>query len=148
MPNSETIILILSASGGAAIIGGIIGAYLNHLFERKRELARYVLERREQQYKALLESALSFFEGWENKERKKQFMRSLYNDAPLYASDNVIRISNKFLESFNKGDMSMKGPTATLYRQLALEIRREIRTLGKEKKTRLNEDDIKVSTLH
>ena len=139
----ETIIAILGVFG----IGGIVGAYLNHLWERKRELARYIRDRREKQYKACLEGALAHFEGWKDEEGKKQFMRSLYTHAPLYASDKVIRRANKFLDSINEGDMGIGGKTDIYYRKLVLEMRREIKKLGKEKKTKLNEDDIKVSSL-
>ncbi len=141
----ETIIASLGLLGVGGIIGGIIGAYITHFLERKRELARYILDRREKQYKAFLEGALSHYEGWNDEEGKKQFQRSLYTHAPLYASDNVIRVANKFLDSFNERDMRIGGTTDTYYRKLVLEIRGEMKKLLQEK-TQLKEDDIKVSS--
>ncbi|MFH1353916.1 MAG: hypothetical protein ABIH36_01385 [bacterium] len=91
--STEIILSILSLFG----LGGIIGAYINHLFEVKRETQRRIAERKETQYKIFLENLIGFFDGWEDRDKQNRFMEELYTHAPLYASDEVIRLSNNYL---------------------------------------------------
>lgn len=138
--DTQTILSILSLLG----IGGIIGAYFNHFFEKKREMDLRIVERREDQYKRFLENIIGFFEGWINKERQKNFMEELYTHAPLYASDEVIKLSNKYLESFSsKKDSSERDK---FYKELVIAIRKELRNLQGEK-TDLTEKDINILKL-
>lgn len=138
--DTQTVISILGLLG----IGGVIGAYFNHLLEKKREMELRIVERREDQYKLFLENIIGFFEGWVNKERQKNFMEELYTHAPLYASDEVIKLSNKYLEAFSsKKDSSERDK---YYKELVIAIRRELRRLQGEK-TDLGEKDIKILKL-
>lgn len=138
--DTQTILSILGLLG----IGGIIGAYFNHFFEKKREMDLRIVERREDQYKRFLENIIGFFEGWIDKERQKNFMEELYTHAPLYASDEVIKLSNKYLESFSsKKDSSER---AKYYKGLVIAIRKELRNLQGEK-TDLTEKDIEILKL-
>src|SRR3989344_2330485 len=130
----QTAISILGLLG----IGGIIGAYTNHFLEKKREMELRIVERREDQYKRFLENIIGFFEGWENKERQKNFMEELYTHAPLYASDEVIELSNKYLETFSSENDSRERDK--YYRELVIAIREELRKLQGEK-TELTEKD-------
>jgi len=141
--NSESIIAILSILG----IGSIIGAYINHLLEGKRETQRRIAERKESQYKTFLENLVGFFEGWEDARKKEKFMEDLYTHAPLYASDEVIRLANQFLRSFNDKDLSHGGKSDVYYRKLVLAIRKDLKNIlsGKSK---LQEDDIDVQKLN
>lgn len=103
-----------------------------------------IVERREDQYKRFLENIIGFFEGWENKERQKNFMEELYTHAPLYASDEVIKLSNKYLETFtSKNDSSERDE---YYKELVIAIRNELRKLQSEK-TYLTKKDIKILKL-
>ncbi|MBI2051211.1 hypothetical protein HYT33_00410 [Candidatus Roizmanbacteria bacterium] len=138
--DTQTILSILSLLG----IGGVIGAYFNHLLEKKREMELRVVERREDQYKRFLENIIGFFEGWIDKERQKNFMEELYTHAPLYASDEVIKLSNKYLKSFSsKKDSSERDK---YYKELVVIIRKELRKLQGEK-TDLTEKDINILKL-
>ena len=136
----QTAISILGLLG----IGGIIGAYTNHFLEKKREMELRIVERREDQYKRFLENIIGFFEGWENKERQKNFMEELYTHAPLYASDEVIELSNQYLETFSSE--KDKSKRDTFYKELVIVIRKELRNLQGEK-TSLTKKDIKILKL-
>lgn len=125
--------------------GGIIGAYFNHLFEKKKEIELHIRERKEDQYKKFLENLLGFFEGWHNKERKKNFMEELYTHAPLYASSEVIRLSNIFLSSFNDKDMSKGGKSDSYYRKLVIAIRKD---MGVWERNKLSEKDVDIQMLN
>lgn len=138
--DAQTVISILGLLG----VGGVLGAYTNHLLEKKREMELRIVERREDQYKRFLENIIGFFEGWINKERQKNFMEELYTHAPLYASDEVIKLANDYLEAFSsKKDSSERDK---YYRELVIAIRRELRKLQGEK-TDLTEKDIKILKL-
>lgn len=136
----QTMISIVSLLG----IGGIIGVFITHSLEKKREMELRIVERREDQYKRFLENIIGFFEGWVNKERQRNFMEELYTHAPLYASDEVIKLANKYLESFSsKKDSNERDK---YYRELVIAIRKELRNLQGEK-TCLKEGDIKILKL-
>ena len=140
--NIESIISIIGLLG----IGGVVGAYFNHFFEKKREIELHFRERKEEQYKKFLEYLIGFFEGWEGPKRKKEFMRELYTHAPLYASSEVIKLSNEFLACFrDKKDLSHGGNSDQLYRKLVLEIRKD---MGIWKKGELTEKDIDIQKLN
>lgn len=141
--NFESIITILSLLG----IGSIIGAYINHLLESKRETQRRIAERKESQYKTFLENLIGFFEGWEDAQKKEKFMEELYTHAPLYASDEVIRLANQFLRSFNDKNLSHSGKSDVYYRKLVLAIRKDLKKILSGKSD-LREDDIDVQKLN
>jgi hypothetical protein len=139
----EIILSILGLLG----IGGITGAYFNHRFETRRETERRIAERKEKQYRDFLENLLAFFEGWSDTEKKKKFMVDLYTHAPLYASDEVMRLANEFLKSFKDGDLKHGGQSDIYYRKLVLAIRKEIKELNKQKNN-LKEEDIEILKLN
>ena len=140
------------------LLGIIVGAYLNHLFEKKKEIELHFKERKEEQYKKFLEFLIGFFEGWDaNEDHKKEFMRELYTHAPLYASSEVIKLANKFLACFSdKKDLSHGGESDQIYRKLALEIRKDLNGPGfpqslmfwEKGKDNLLEEDINVLKLN
>jgi len=139
--NIETIVSFLTLMG----VGTVIGAYCNHLFEKNKEIELHLRDRKEDQYKKFLENLLGFFEGWNNKDRKRNFMEELYTHAPLYASSEVIRLSNKFLLSFNDKDLSKGGKSDSYYRKLVIAIRKD---MGVWKKDGLLEKDVDIQTLN
>jgi len=63
-------------------IGGVIGAYFNHEFEKQKTIELHLRERKEDQYKKFLENLIGFFEGWLNPERKKN---AKYQNMPTVA---------------------------------------------------------------
>ncbi len=146
--------IIISLVGLAGIA---LGAYLNHLLEKKKEIELHFKERKEEQYKKFLEYLIGFFEGWEGPKRKKEFMRELYTHAPLYASSNVIKLANQFLECFSTGkNLSHGGESDKIYRKLVLEIRKDLNgssfprnlIFWEKGKDNLLEEDINVLKLN
>ena len=67
-------------------------------------------------------------------------MNELYTNAPLYASDEVIKLANEFLKSFRDKDLKQGGKTYIYYRKLVLVIRQEIKKLNSEKSSLIEED--------
>lgn len=137
--------LILSFLGILGI-GGVIGAYFSHFFEKKREIELRQRERKEEQYKKFLENLIGFFKGWEDKERQKNFMEELYTHAPLYASSEVIRLANKYLTSFMDRSASQVRKSDSFYRKLVVAIRKDLKVMEKEKE-KLVEKDVKILKL-
>lgn len=134
----------ISSVLGILGVGGVIGGYINHILEKKREMELRILERREDQYKRFLENLIGFFEGWENKERQRNFMEELYTHAPLYASDEVIKLSNNYLRTFSTGEE--KSSRDEYYKDLVMAIRNELRSLQGEKSC-LKGSDIEILKL-
>jgi len=140
--NIETILSLLSLLG----LGGIIGAYINHLFEVRRETQRRIAERKETQYKIFLEDLIGFWEGWEDKLKQKRFMEELYSHAPLYASDEVIKLANSYLRCFYKEDKNF-GKGDIYYKKLVLAIRKDLKGVL-NRKSKLTENDIDIRKLN
>lgn len=140
--NIETILSVLTLLG----VGTIIGAYFNHLFEKKKEIELHMREKKEDQYRMFLENVIGFFKGWEGPKRKKKFMRELYMHSPLYASSEVIKLANKFLSCF-KSDKSLadREKSDSYYRKLVIAIRKDI---GVWKNDKLVEEDIDIQMLN
>lgn len=135
----ENTITVLTVLG----IGGILGAYIKHLLVARQETSRKIAERKEEQYKTFLENLLGFFVGWENKDKQKKFMEELYTHAPMYASDEVIRLANAYLESKQGGH---SGNSDECYKKLVLAIRSDLKGVL-NRKSRLKESDIHVMKL-
>lgn len=115
---SNTIALIISS--------GILGAYLNHFWESKRERERHQRERKEDQYKELLGNLPGFFTGTEDLEKQKNFMADLCSKALLFASSEVVRRGTKYVESF--ADKSSNSSTKDkLANELVIAIRDEMK---------------------
>lgn len=141
--NYDIIIQILSLLG----IGGAVGAFINHLLEVRRETQSRIAERKETQYKTFLENLIGFWEGWEDKIKQRKFMEELYTHAPLYATDEVIKLSNKYLKSFDKENLEHQGKGDDYYRKLVLAIRKDLKKIlsGRSK---LEETDIFIQKLN
>ena len=127
-------------------IGGVIGAYFNHVFEKKREIELRQRERKEDQYKKFLENLIGFFKGWEDKARQKKFMEELYTHAPLYASSEVIRLANRYLATFKEKGPKQVKKSDSFYKKLVVAIRKDLKTTEKEK-LELREKDIEILKL-
>lgn len=134
----DTIILLL----GSGFIGTITGYFIKHKLNQKTELNRRLRESKEKQYLDLLTYMLSFFEGWEDKEGKQNFLREVYKKAPLYASDEVLKLSYKFIESHS--DTQKNKESDKIYAETVLVIRKELNDIFGEPKTSLTKKDIKV----
>jgi uncharacterized membrane protein (Fun14 family) len=123
----ETFLSFLAALG----IGGVIGAYVNHLLEKKKEIELHFQERREDQYKKFLEYLIGFYQGWAKKEVQQEFMKELYTHAPLYASSEVIRLANKYVGSFANKAISAK-KRDKIANKLVIAIRKEMKVDTKD----------------
>ena len=129
-------------------IGGIIGYWVKAKLEQNAENKRKIREEKERQYKDLLSNVLAFFDGWEDKDCQRQFLRELYTNAPVYASDEVIRLSNKFMQGFDKDKPQPAKDRDKIYGQLVLEIRKELNKIQGNPATELTIADIKIQKLN
>jgi hypothetical protein len=80
-------------------VGTLGGVYLDHILVRKRQIEQHQTERKEDQYKDLLENLPGFFTGTEDSQKQKKFMADLSSTALLFASSEVIRRGTKYVES-------------------------------------------------
>ncbi len=104
----NTVLNWINGLGIVAILTVLLNQYLQHNSETQAKLR----ESKEAQYKSLLTNLLGFFEGWEDyeipgddkKKRKRQFMWEVYTSAAVYASDDVLKLCYKFIESHSKVD--------------------------------------------
>jgi len=134
----QLVVGVISALG----IGGVAGYFIRYSFDQKAEVRRKLRESREKSYQDFLSNLLAFFTGWENEEHKKQFLREVYTKAPLYASDDVIKLAYRFIESHSDIKKNKKSDEA--YAELVLAIRKELREIQKEPKTQLKKSQIKI----
>lgn len=141
--DTETILTILGLLG----VGTIMGSFITYKLESKKESKRIVLENKEKQYKTFLENLIGFFEGWEDVEKKENFMKELYTHAPLYASDKVIKLANEFLKSFQDRDLKHEGKSDVYYRKLVIAIREDLKKILNEE-SKLVENDIDIQKLN
>lgn len=139
------IVALLTALG----VGGIIGTVVAHKLQQAAEVKMKMRVKKEDQYKSLLNNLLGFFEGWEDyavsdkKARKKQFLWEVYTSAPVYASDEVIKLCYDFIESHNKKG-TLKGQSDEIYSKIVIAMRKELNKIYGQPDTNLLEKDIKV----
>ena len=146
--NLSEILSYISTLGIGGLIGTIFGYWFKDKLAQNAENKRKIREEKEQQYKDLLSNVLAFFDGWENRECQEQFLRELYTSAPVYASDEVIRLSNKFMQGFDKDKPQQAKDRDKIYGQLVLEIRKELNKIQGNPTTELSVDDIKIQKLN
>lgn len=143
MDNNWTPIIVATI----ALIGGVIGYFLKYFLDINGESKRKLRESREKQYRDLLNNLLGFFEGWEDKKQQKQFLQDLYTSAPLYASDEVIKLAHQYADILDR-NIPKSPDQALVYPKLVLAIRKELNKIQGDKKTKLTEQDIKVKKLN
>lgn len=146
--NFSEILSYVSTLGIGGLVGTIFGYWFKDKLAQNAENKRKIREGKERQYKDLLSNVLAFFDGWEDKDCQKQFLRELYTNAPVYASDEVIRLSNKFLKGFDKEKPQQSKERDVIYGQLVLEIRKELNKIQGNPTTELSIDDIKIQKLN
>src|SRR3989344_2191419 len=138
---------------GVGFLGGLIGYWYKDKLDRNAENKRKIREEKERQYRDFLNNLMGFFKGWEHwggvsgKDRKKQFIWDLHTNAPLYASDEIIKLANEYLESFELDNPKPTKQRDKIYAKLVLAIRRELFSIS-DQKTQLSEDDIKIKMLN
>lgn len=146
--NFSEILSYISTLGIGGLAGTIFGYWFKDKLAQNAENKRKIREEKEQQYKDLLSNVLAFFDGWEDKDCQKQFLRELYTNAPVYASDEVIRLSNKFMQGFDKDKPQLAKDRDKIYGQLVLEIRKELNKIQGNPTTELTVEDIKIQKLN
>lgn len=144
----STLFPLFSSLGLGGVIGTFFGYWFKNKLDENSENRRIVREGKEKQYKDLLSNLLAFFEGWENNSHKKQFMREVYTNAPVYASDDVIKLANKFLESHDSTNPKAGKNSDKLYAELVIAIRKELNKIQGQPDTKLSVTDIKIRKLN
>lgn len=133
-------------------IGGFLGTIFGYWFkarlEQNAENKRKIREAKEQQYRDFLNNLMGFFDGWENKDFKKQFIWDVCANAPVYASDDVIKLAHEFIESFDQQNKKSADVRDVIYGKLVLAIRKELNKIQGEPLTQLKVEDIKVRKLN
>ncbi len=129
----------------ALVTSGVIATVLTNYLEKTRDREKRRIEQREQQYGDFLKNTLAYFEGWENKEGKKELLKSLFSYAPLYASDKTIQLTNRFIKSFQKDSLDQI-ERDNIRAELVLEIRREMKKMNGDK-TELTAKDFEIFKL-
>ena len=138
---------LLPALGLGSIIGTLFGYWFKDRIDQNAENKRKIREAREQQYKDFLNNLMGFFEGWEDEKFKKQFIWDVNANASVYASDEIIRLAYKFIDSFDTKDKKPAEERDKLYAKLVLAIRKELNEISGQKLTELKEEEIKVRRL-
>ena len=141
----ETFLQFLTVFG----LGGIISAFITHKLQQSSESKLKMRESKEIQYKSLLNNLMGFFEGWEDfavsdkKARKKQFLWEVYTSAPVYASDEVIKLCYEFIECHSNKEKFKKN-SDEIYSKIVNAMRKELNKIYGQPDTELSENDIKV----
>ncbi len=129
-------------------IGGIIGILITNWYknklEQEAENKRRVREAKEKQYKAFLNNLLGFFDSWKSDVLQLQFMWDLYTKAPMYASDEVLRLAYSYIKSFDSAGKTDDATRQKIYAKLVLVIRDELSRITGEEESELNEEEIKI----
>jgi hypothetical protein len=90
------------------VLGGLGGAFLTHYLNVRRERTSTIFAHKRENYEILLGSIKGF---WTAKSDKQEIFISEVNRSWLYASDDVVRHSIRFLESCahysSKGGLSL-----------------------------------------
>lgn len=129
-------------------IGGIIGALVTNWFktklEQNTENRRKIRDEKEKQYKALLNNLLGFFDKWKSDSLRLQFMWDIYTKAPMYASDEILRLAYSYIKSLDSADKADDTTRQKIYKKFVLAIRNELNKITGEPESELNEDEITI----
>ena len=140
---------IQSLASLASIIGvsGIIGYVVKAKLEQNTENKRRIRDEKEKQYKAFLNNLMGFFEAWKDDALQLQFLWDVYTNAPVYASDEVLRLAYSYIESYDKTKQVDDGKRQLIYARLVIAIRNELNSITGEHESDLNEREIKIMGL-
>lgn len=138
---------LVSSLGIGGVLGTLFGYWFKDKLERNTENKRKIREAREKQYTDLLNNLMGFFKGWEDKSKQKQFIWDLCANAPVYASDEVIKLSHRYIDSYDK-EKKTGEKSEVIYSKLVLAIRKELNKIQGEPTTELTEKDIQVKMLN
>ncbi|MBU0708270.1 hypothetical protein KJ596_00790 [Patescibacteria group bacterium] len=145
--SSATLSSLISVFGLGALISGIVVSWVKNKLEQNSVNKRRVRERRERQYIDFLNNLMGFRKGWEDKKMMKQFIWDVNTNATVSASDEVYRLANKYIESFDKKSKLPEPERQKIYARLVITMRNELNKMSGEPPTDLEENEIKVMQL-
>lgn len=113
-------------SGIAIIIAATI-AVLGYVVKGKVDTQARERQQREDRYRGMLTAMQGFYVSSEDKELKQKFVDEL-NQAYLYASDDVMRAGNEFLDTVKiKPEPSAEEESKSALANLVLAMRKDLR---------------------
>ena len=124
-------------SGIAVIIAAII-AVLGYIVKGKIDTQARERQQREDRYRGMLKAMQGFYTSFEDKQLKQKFLDEM-NQAYLYASDDVMRAANEFLDTVKiKPELSVEEEKKSALANLVLAMRRDL------KKTKLDASEFET----
>lgn len=127
-------------------LGGVGGYLIQHYLGRRAERERQLLEKKRDKYQNLVRRSKGFVEGSSNKEDKRLFIEEL-SECWLYASDQVIRCANNFLQEFVKARREGQAIDPEIGRQKLADMVLAMRKDLEYRKTQLTTEDYKLVKL-
>lgn len=126
-------------SGTAIVIAAII-AVLGYVVKGRIDVKAAEREQKENRYRGMLTAMRAFYVSSKDNQLKQKFIDEL-NQAYLYASDDVLRAANKFLEAIKtKPQPSTEEEKKLALANLVLMMRRDLR------KTKLSASEFETWT--
>ncbi|GEM_PF-2339969 len=115
--NIETVISILALLG----IGGLLGALANHLLQKSRDKESRSITRKIEAYSDLLNFTKGFLgdpnlDYHESLKYQQNFLKKFHNDILLFASSDVIKATDIFLDSVSISHTNKDESTDAIFR--------------------------------
>ncbi len=123
MDPNNTINILLAILGGLGV-GGILVKFYENFSTQKINRQ----EKKEKQYKCLLENGVGFLQGkgFDDDQKRNRFMNELYSNALIYSSDEVLLKAIEFIKSLDPQDNTVKNTRDECYKDLIIAVRKEI----------------------
>lgn len=120
------------------LMGAVVGWFLNE--RRKRTWEEYM--RKEERYRALLESMDGFYVQTHDSEEKSRFLREL-NKCWLYCPDAVIRAGYRFLRTISVERKASEGEKAEALGSFVVALRQDLISRNILRRTTLKAEDFR-----
>ena len=78
---------------------------------------------------------------------QKQLIWDVNANAPVSASDEVYRLTRKYIDTFDKKNNASENDRQKIYAKLVITMRNELNKMSSEPRTDLKEEEIKVMQL-
>lgn len=138
---------LIPTLGIGSILGTVFGYWFKDKLERNAENKRKVREARQKQYTDFLNNLIGFFDAWKDDALQLQFLWDVYANAPVYASDEVLRLAYSYIDSFDKTKNINDSERQRIYAKLVIAIRNELNNITGEQKSNIKEKEIKIMGL-
>lgn len=121
MPTINNLISVFTLLG----VGGVVGAFINHLLQKSREIQNRAIERKIKSYSNLIDGARAFIGDptldYETAlVAQQEFIKKFHNDILLYASDEVIKSVDRFFGSVSISYSNKDESTDALFNMIAV----------------------------